>query len=113
MKKIILITFLSVLLGACARNNKHSVSYTISPGEVDGQPLLHVRMAFQADEDGETILAFQDKAWGEDSLHNALHEMKLLSGEGEIIQERDSGRIVIKHPKNNKDIGISVYLKTG
>jgi len=110
MKNIIFTLVLTAMLFSCTKESDTTINYTISHIIENNIPVLNIKMSFNAEDDGETTLLFQDKAWGQDSLHNGISSMKLLSAEGAISKQRDSGWIVIKHPKDLKTIDFEYSL---
>ncbi|MEM9680032.1 MAG: hypothetical protein AAF901_06880, partial [Bacteroidota bacterium] len=98
MKYSILAMLVIMVFTSCSTPT-NTVTYTISPTKVEGQSLLKVSMNFKAESHGETTLLFQDTGWGEDSLHNVIHSLKLVDVEGNFKINRDSGWITITHPK--------------
>lgn len=67
-------------------------------------------MEFNANPSGETVVLLQNKAWGQEDLYNTLSD---LSSEEvtEIIKEKDSNRIVLKHESNLDKIRLSYTLQ--
>nr|WP_321247713.1 M1 family aminopeptidase [uncultured Psychroserpens sp.] len=108
-----LITFFSIVLVlfSCTKDADNSINYTVSPIVENGEHHLKVKMTFTAKSNGETNLLYQDKAWGQDSLHNVIHNVKILSEKGEIVSNRDSGWYSITHPKDLKQIEIEYLIK--
>ncbi len=102
------ILILLVALTACTSNNE--ISYQISPSKKNGKPALTISMEFKANPSGETVLIIQDKAWGQENLHNTLSDFTSDQVE-KIIQEKDSQRIVLKHQKDLDKIKFSYTLQ--
>lgn len=100
MKKLVLIICGAFLIGSCS--NEKTISYTVTQSIYDSIPSLKVLMAFEAQDTGETTLVFQDKAWGQDNLHNVLHNLKSLNAGVQITKNKDSGFIILKHPRELK-----------
>jgi predicted metalloprotease with PDZ domain len=111
MKQLISLFSIAILLSSCAKESNNYISYTISPLTENGQHFLKVTMAFIPEDNGETMLLYQDKAWGQDSLQNVIYDIKLLSEKGEVISNRDSGWFHVKHPKGIKQIEIAYTIK--
>lgn len=111
MKRLIITLSLITLLFSCNKDSSNTINYTISPVTENGEQLLKIKMGFEASDTDETILLFQDQAWGQDSLHNVIREIKLLSEKGEVISNRDSGWFQIKHPKGLKQIELEYTVK--
>jgi predicted metalloprotease with PDZ domain len=108
MKKNILFTFLIMLITSCSKNNE--VSYKISQINNKEGSHLKIAMEFKVDKSGKTILLFQDKAWGQENLHNTISDF-VSEKATEIEIEKDSGWIVLKHPKSLNTINFSYILK--
>ena len=68
-------------------------------------------MAFDAESNENTFLLYQDKAWGQDSLHNVIHNIKLLSEKAEVVSNRDSGWYSIIHSNDAKIIEVEYTIK--
>ncbi|RNC88013.1 MAG: hypothetical protein ED556_02150 [Winogradskyella sp.] len=100
MKRLITVFCLCVLFFSCNKENNYNISYAVSPSIHESANALKVKTSFQPNSTGETILLFQDKAWGQDSLHNVIKDIKLASENGKIEVNRDSGWYSITHPKN-------------
>lgn len=111
MKKIFLLFFITLFIWSCNKNINNTIHYTISPVNENNKTLLKLKMNFKASADGETILLYQDKGWGQDSLHNTLSALKLLNTEATITKQRDSGWIIINHPKGLKELEFEYTLK--
>lgn len=109
MKKFILVLCLLCLCFSCNNTLDHTINYTVTPSKDHSS--LNVKMTFQANENGQTTLLFQDKAWGQDSLHNVIHDVKVFSEQAEITTNRDSGWYVISHPKNLDQIEVEYAIK--
>ena len=108
MKKFLLLFI--IVVSACQTEESHLISYKVSPTEKDGKPALNIWMEFDANPSGETVLILQDKAWGEENLHNTLSNLR-SEHTSEIIQERDSQRFVLKHDSNLKKLQFSYTLQ--
>lgn len=111
MKQLIITFCISLLVFSCSNDLDHTVKYTISPIIKNGEHSLKVNIAFPANSNGETVLLFQDKAWGQDSLHNVIQNIKLISEKGKITSNKDSGWFNISHPKDLKKIELEYTLK--
>lgn len=111
MKRLIISFSIILLLFSCTKDLDNTVSYTISPLVKNGKHHLKIKMAFTAESNGETHLLYQDKAWGQDSLHNVIHDIKILTEKGEIVSNRDSGWYSITHPKDLNQIEIEYTIK--
>lgn len=111
MKKLAILFGAVLVMAACKNTSDSTIHYTISSISENDEAFLKLKIDFQAKSDGETVLLFQDKAWGQDSLHNVLKSMKVLNAEATISTQRDSGWVVIKHPKNLKQLEFEYTLK--
>src|SRR5690606_33603485 len=87
------------------------VRYEITSVLMDSLPQLRVRMSIPADSSGVTMLDFPDEAWGQKDLYNTLGPMQLLNVEGVIKKDLDSGRVILMHPKEVKQLEFEYYLK--
>jgi predicted metalloprotease with PDZ domain len=87
-----------------------AVHYTVSKITYDSIPALKINMEFDTANNGETILLFQDKGWGEENLHNVLRNLKTPHKGVEIIQHKDSGWITLKHPVDLKKIAFEYTI---
>lgn len=96
MRKLILILATVFLMSSC--DKEMTVYYTVSKTTYDSVPALKISMEFNASNDGETTLLFQDKGWGEDNLYNVLRNLRTSDKRIEIIQHKDSGWVTLKHP---------------
>ncbi|EDP72667.1 hypothetical protein FBALC1_16237 [Flavobacteriales bacterium ALC-1] len=111
MKKLIVLFSTILLCFSCNKDSDYVINYNISKSHENENSLLKVKTSFKANDNGETILLFQDKAWGQDSLHNVIYDIKLLSEKGEITPNRDSGWFSIAHPKNLDNIEVEYTIK--
>lgn len=100
-----------LILATFSCSNKNSIRYIISPVTENNKPLLKVKMSFKPNKNGLTKLLYNNKRNGDDNLHNTIHSVKLLNTEGEITKNRDSGWIIIKHPKNLESLHFEYVLK--
>ena len=107
----LLFTALFILVLSCQRDTNNQISYTISPITSEGKSMLKINMSSLADTDGETAFLFLNDSWGEENLHNTIHSIKSLNEASEITIEKDSGWVIIKHPKNLKTINLEYVLK--
>lgn len=106
MRKLFLL--LLIVLSACQSNNE--IHYEVSSIQKNDKPALNISMEFKANPSGETVLIFQDSGWGEENLYNTLSDLRSEQA-SEIIQEKDSHRIVIKHGKDIGQIRFSYILQ--
>lgn len=110
MKRLIISFSISILFFSCEKTSNNTIKYTISPITKNGNHLLKVIMSYDAKSSGETILLFQDQAWGQDSLHNAIQDVKLVSEKGMVTANRDSGWFRINHAKDLKHIEVEYTI---
>jgi predicted metalloprotease with PDZ domain len=108
MKKLIFL--LLIVCIACNQERNNLISYKVSPIEKDGKPALNILMEFDANPSGETVVILQDKAWGEENLHNTLSDLQSKQV-NEIIKEKDSQRFVLKHDPSLKKIQFSYTIQ--
>jgi len=106
MKKVLLL----FLIAFTACQTKNEIKYQISHEIKNGKPSLHVSMELKANSSGETVLVLQDKAWGQEELYNTLKNLQ-SDQTSEIIREKDSNRIVLKHPKDLQTIQFSYDIQ--
>lgn len=106
MKKLTLLLF--IVLASCQRNNE--IVYHISHDANNEKPSLNIQMEFNANPSGETVLLLQNKAWGQENLHNTVSNLKSKQAI-EIIKEKDSNRFVVKHAKNIDKIQFSYTIQ--
>ena len=105
-----IIACISIPKGTSTSIKKENIRYHIAPISANGQSLLQVQLNFKPEQIGITKLHYQDQSWGQDSLFNVLSNFKLLDIEGTITTNRDSGWIVLKHPKNLESIRFQYYI---
>jgi len=98
-KKAILPVLLIIVLGGCTTESDTGIAVTVTPSHFEGKPALKVNMQFPADTSGISILEYPNDAWGQNDLHQALKGLQMKDVEGTITMDRDSGHIVLKHPK--------------
>lgn len=108
MKKLVLLVLVTIF--ACQHPANNLVSYKVSPIEKEGKPALRIQMEFDANPSGETVVIMQDKAWGEENLHNTLSDFSSQQAL-KIVQEKDSQRFVLKHDPNLKKLQFSYTLQ--
>jgi predicted metalloprotease with PDZ domain len=111
MIRLIISFSIAILLFSCTKDSDNIIEYTISPLTKNGEHHLKVRMIFNANISGQTNLLYQDKAWGQDSLHNVIDGIKVVSEKGNIVSNRDSGWFSISHKKDLKKIEIEYLIK--
>ena len=97
LRQSLLILLLAIVIG-CQQKESSDIRYTISPEVRDTVSLLKVRLEMDPDISGITRIRYQDEAWGEEDLFNALREVKLLSPEGGVLEiNKDSSWIMVNH----------------
>ncbi|GGI56099.1 M1 family aminopeptidase [Winogradskyella haliclonae] len=111
MNRLIIAFIICGFLSSCNKSPNYNINYVVSPVYEETSNLLKVKTSFQPNAIGETILLFQDEAWGQDSLHNVIKDVKLISEKGEIKANRDSGWYSIKHPKNLDILEVEYTIK--
>ncbi|MGN7513288.1 MAG: M1 family aminopeptidase [Allomuricauda sp.] len=110
-KRVLLTALLVTFLFSCQKQSESDISYEISPVVIDSIPQLKIKMTLEASPDGTTELSFPDDAWGQEGLYNSLGKMELLNVEGAVEKDADSGRIVLMHPKDIKELVFEYFLK--
>lgn len=111
LKSVFFPALLAIFLFSCQQRPKADVRYGIAYVLVDSLPQLKVRMDMPADSSGVTILSFPNEAWGQKDLYKTLGSMQLLNVEGVVKKDMDSGRIILMHPKDAKELEFEYYLK--
>lgn len=106
MKNTILLLFVVTLL-SCKQQNK--INYKVAHLIKDGVPVLNVEMTFKANNENETILSIKDEAWGQSDLFKTISNLK-SDQTTQIIKQKDSGWIVLKHKKGTKHITLNYTL---
>ncbi|MDT7833527.1 M1 family aminopeptidase [Flavobacteriaceae bacterium S356] len=102
MRKLVLIICTTFLIASCSKEK--TLHYTVTKTLYDSIPVLNIAMKFDAENDGETTLLFQDHAWGETDIHNVLADLESLNEGVEVMKIKDSGQIILKHPKDLETI---------
>ena len=111
MKRLIITLSIIILICSCKKDTRTRLQYTISPITQKGEHLLKIKLDVETNGTDKTILLFQDQAWGQDSLHNVIRDIKIPSEKAEITSNRDSGWFEIKHPKGLKKIDVEYIVK--
>ncbi len=107
-----LLVLLSILVLYSCSDKQHYLSYKVSPvTDTQGNALLKIQLRCKANPSGKTIMNFLDTAWGQDSLHNVIKSMRLVDLAGNVIQQRDSNRIIIEHDSTLEQIVFEYTLK--
>jgi len=112
MKRLLFSLSILMLLISCSKDPKPIINYTVSPLTENGEHLLKVKLTFETDDTGQSILLFQDKAWGQDSLHNVIKNIEILSEKGDVIASRDSNWFEVIHPKELKQLELEYTIKS-
>lgn len=111
VKLTIILSYLILMhFTACnKRGDQPELQYTITHLKKSDQPILKIDLNLEADQSGVTHLIYQDNAWGQDSLFNAINDIKVLS-KGKLSIDRDSSRIIIEHDPSLKRLELSYSL---
>ncbi|MEX0274796.1 MAG: hypothetical protein AB3N16_10495 [Flavobacteriaceae bacterium] len=110
VKKGLLVLFVLTVV-CCAPRESRTLEYAISPVLKDSVRQLRVELEFPAQSGGTTKLSYPDNAWGQKELHNCITDIRLLGMEGKISMQKDSGWIVVQHPKEVDRIKIQYLLQ--
>lgn len=110
-KRALLTGLLATFLFSCTQKPKADVCYEIASAMVDSIPQLRIKMHLKADKSGTTTLSFPNEAWGQTDLYHTLGDMQLLNVEGVVEKDIDSGRILLVHPKDAKELEFEYFLK--
>lgn len=110
-KRVLLTALLATFLFSCQQQPESDISYEIASVVVDSIPQLKITMTLEASPDGTTELSFPDNAWGEEGLYHSLGEVQLLNVEGAVEKDPDSGRIVLMHPMDVRELQFEYFLK--
>ncbi|MDH7446673.1 M1 family aminopeptidase [Aquimarina sp. 2201CG14-23] len=111
MRNIVILGLVFVALLSCNRTDIKTISYRISPITKDSLSMLKVNMSFEADSGGITKLSFQNEAWGEKDIYNCIKDMQLLNEKGNVTVNKDSGWVIIEHPKEVRLLDFEYTLK--
>ena len=84
MRYFLLLFLALVTMASCQDRQSADFQYEISPLRIDSTEHLKVIVAFTPEADGSTNLLFQDKAWGQDSLHQIVADIRILDVAGEV-----------------------------
>ncbi|GAA4275071.1 hypothetical protein GCM10022258_43670 [Aquimarina gracilis] len=87
------------------------INYEISKIDNDSISKIKVISSFKPNENGITKLYYSDRAWGQKDLYKCLESVKVLSEKGKIVKNKDSGWLMIEHPKKLKEISVEYILK--
>ena len=78
----------------------------------DSISLLKVKLEIEPDISGTTRIKYDDKAWGQEDLFNALEEVNLLSPVGGAMEiNKDSSWILVNHNGEGGPLVIEYLLK--
>ncbi len=110
MKKVFIsiVSLILFTLISCQESNK--IDYSVSLHQTDSVANLLIDLSFKPNKEGTTTLFFQDKAWGQENLHQVAKGLKIKDHVGEIIQQKDSNQFIIRHAKNLDKIHISYQI---
>ncbi len=103
--------FWVLILASCTHKNPNHVSYTITVLHQDSIHQLQVDMDFVPSPDGITVLEYPDAAWGQENLYGAIQHMEIEEVASDIEMNRDSGWIILNHPKNLKELQFQYVLQ--
>ncbi|MFY0605020.1 MAG: hypothetical protein JXQ93_13895 [Flavobacteriaceae bacterium] len=107
MKNLSFLLF--VLFFSCSKNN-NQIQFAVSKISENNDNYLQVSVNNKTGENGKTIYIFEDKKWGEKDLHNLIKNLKVLNAIAEIEFKKDSGWIIIKHPKDLNQLQLSYEI---
>ena len=115
-KNIVIVITVILLVGiySCTESVKESIqeiTYSIRPKETDSIPMIQIDMSFKAEPSGITKISYQDNAWGEENLYNAIDTIYYKNERLQFFKNPDSNFIVIKHPKELRKLDITYVLK--
>jgi predicted metalloprotease with PDZ domain len=103
---------LLVFLVSCQKKELSDIHYYISQVERDSVTLLKVRLEMEPDDRGTTKLRYDDQAWGEEDLFDAIQDVNLVSPEGSGIEiNRDSSWIQVYHIGKSGPLVLEYLLK--
>ena len=109
--KLICLGLSLIFLSSCDQEaNQADLGITITHANESNSSALIVDVDFKADPSGTTQMIYQDNAWGQDSLFNALEDFRVI-GEGKVEIQRDSNRIIINHDPSLKRLAVQYRLK--
>lgn len=100
-----------LMLTSCSHKNPNHLTYTITALHQDSIHQLQVNMNFVPSSDGITVLEYPDAAWGQENLYRAIQRMEIKEVVSDIEMNRDSGWIVLNHPKNLKELQFQYVLQ--
>ncbi len=103
------ILLLTLLFISCSKQDA-LVEYEVASITYEGQPALEITLTTTPDPDGITEILYQNNAWGEEDLYNSLKDPVLLSAQGALEVNRDSGWIAIKHGANDDPLRLQYTL---
>lgn len=107
-----MLILLLVFLSSCQKKDPTNIHYTISPIVEDSVTFLKVRLETELDVRGTTRLRYENNAWGEEDLFDALQAVNLVSPEGSELEiNRDSSWIQINHNGKNEPLVLEYQLK--
>ncbi|MGX1931112.1 M1 family aminopeptidase [Flagellimonas sp. 2504JD4-2] len=100
-----------LLFTSCIQNSPNQIEYAIRTIHQDSIHQLKVDMSFMPSEDGITILEYPNEAWGQQDLHNAIQHMEVSDVASDIEVNKDSGWVIINHPKNLDELKFQYVLQ--
>ena len=109
MKKLCLLFLAAIVLFSCT-SEEETLQYVIQPTEFNGNQGLEVTLSFTPSDSTATILLFQDRGWGQENLHNLVHNLQIIEGADEIVQEKEKDHYVISHDPASEKIVITYTL---
>ncbi|MCW5519150.1 hypothetical protein J1N09_04830 [Aureitalea sp. L0-47] len=110
MKKILVLLAITALFLSCNSTTTDTLNFVIKPSEINEKPALEVTLSFVPSDSTATVLLFQDQGWGQENLHNLVHNLRIEEGANEIIQKKEKDHYVIKHEASSEKITISYTL---
>ncbi len=114
MRSLYLLTALFGLVFSffsCEKEAGNVITYTISNAKKDTVSQLRIVMNFPADTSGITKVRYDDEAWGEENLFNCISGISLRNKKAKLTVERDSGLVIIKHPRDLKEVSLEYTLQ--
>ncbi len=110
MKHIIILLSTLLLFFSCKPEEKDTLAYTIRMSEYNDKPSLEVTLSFIPSDSSATVLLFQDKGWGQENLHNLVHNLHIVEGAEQIVQKKENDHYVIEHSPDSERIVLSYTL---
>lgn len=110
MKRFILYLAVVSLLWNCESTETTTINYLIKPATLNDEPALEVTLSFVPLDSIATVMLFQDQAWGQENLHNLVHNLQIVEGATEIIQKKEKDHYVIQHDASSEKIVLKYTL---